>query len=80
MNEQNTELHYAKNIAKQRKWQRNIFIGLFSFMTVLFIISATALGLSCKDGRQKLNFYLDYDYEAHWGGQLYENTKVVVNI
>lgn len=68
MSEQNTELHYAKNIAKQRKTQRNIFIGLFSFMTVLFIISATALGLACKDGRQKLNFYLAHDYTAYWGG------------
>lgn len=68
MNEQNTELQFAKNIAKQRKTQRNIFIVLFSFMIVLFIISTTALGLACKDGRQKLNFYLDHDYVAHWGG------------
>ncbi|WP_400254562.1 hypothetical protein [Spiroplasma endosymbiont of Cleonymus obscurus] len=68
MNEQNTELHYAKNIAKQRKTQRNIFIGLFSFMTVLFIIATTALGLACKDGRQKLSFYLGHDYTAYWGG------------
>ncbi|WP_342266067.1 hypothetical protein [Spiroplasma endosymbiont of Villa modesta] len=67
MSEQNTELHYAKNIAKQRKTQRNIFISLFSFMTVLFIISATALGLACKDGRQKLSFYLGHDYTAYWG-------------
>ncbi len=75
MNEQNTELHYAKNIAKQRKTQRNIFIGLFSFMTILFIISTTALGLACKDGRQKLSFFLKPDHTAVWGGQLYENIK-----
>ncbi|WP_338956981.1 hypothetical protein [Spiroplasma endosymbiont of Tiphia femorata] len=68
MNEQNSELHYAKNIAKQRKTQRNIFIGISTFMTVLFIISATALGLACKDGRQKLSFYLKPDHTAVWGG------------
>ncbi len=82
MSEQNTELHYAKNIAKQRKLQRNIFIGLFSFMTILFIISATALGLACKDGRQKLTFYLGHDYTAYWGGlgQLYEKQKLMMRI
>lgn len=68
MSEQNTELHYAQNIAKRRKFERNLFIGLFAGMTVLLIIATTALGLACKNGRQKLNFYLDYDYEAHWGG------------
>lgn len=68
MSEQNTELNYAKNIAKQRKTQRNIFISISVLMTVLFIISATALGLACKDGRQKLNFYLKPDHIAVWGG------------
>ncbi len=71
MNEQNTELHYAKNIAKQRKTQRNIFIGLFSFMTILFIISTTALGLACKDGRQKLSFFFKTRPYSSLGGGNY---------
>ncbi|WP_375317773.1 hypothetical protein [Spiroplasma endosymbiont of Virgichneumon dumeticola] len=68
MHEQNLELHYAKNIAKQRKWQRNIFIGISACLTIALIISITALGLACKDGRQKLSFYLKPDHTAVWGG------------
>lgn len=75
MSEQNTELHYAKNISKQRKTQRNIFIGLFSFMTILFIISATALGLACKDGREKLSFFLKPDHTTVWGGNYMRTQK-----
>lgn len=68
MSEQNLELHYAKNIAKQRKLQRNIFIGISLGLAILLIIAATALGLACKDGRQKLSFYLKPDHTAVWGG------------
>ncbi len=70
MNEQNTELHYAKNIAKQRKTQRNIFIGLFSFMTILFIISITSLIIGSQAYNQTNNYksFLNYDYTVTWGG------------
>ncbi|WP_342218068.1 hypothetical protein [Spiroplasma endosymbiont of Amphimallon solstitiale] len=62
--------------SKIKKWIKRNFYKITTIIALIF--ACIALGFACKDGRQKLNFYLKPDHTAVWGGQLYENTKEMI--
>ncbi|WP_342274300.1 hypothetical protein [Spiroplasma endosymbiont of Phycita roborella] len=68
------EQQQEKINSKIKKWIKRNFYKITTIIALIF--ACIALGFACKDGRQKLSFYLKPDHTAVWGGQLYENIKI----
>ncbi|WP_342274420.1 hypothetical protein [Spiroplasma endosymbiont of Phycita roborella] len=60
------EQQQEKINSKIKKWIKRNFYKITTIIALIF--ACIALGFACKDGRQKLSFYLKPDHTAVWGG------------
>ncbi|WP_339049266.1 hypothetical protein [Spiroplasma endosymbiont of Colias croceus] len=65
------EQQQEKINSKIKKWIKRNFYKITTIIALIF--ACIALGFACKDGRQKLSFYLKPDHTAVFGGTIWEH-------
>lgn len=55
-----------------KTWIKTNLSKITSILALFLATTGLIVGSLAHHKTNELSYYLDYDYEAHWGGQLFE--------
>ncbi len=58
-----------------KTWIKTNFYKIISILALFLATTGLIVSSITHHKTNDLTYFLDHDYNAHWGGQLYENNK-----